>query len=129
MSRYARLARYARPQRRRFLLLVFLTLAASSLVALQPWPLKLLVDHVLGTKPLPAFLEMGFVALAIESDRVAILVVVVLGGLGLFALGSALDAALAWIWTMAGRRLVYDVGGDFFARRRQRPLAVHKPPP
>jgi ATP-binding cassette subfamily B protein/subfamily B ATP-binding cassette protein MsbA len=57
------------------------------------------------------------------------LMVVVLGGLGLFAVGSALDLALAWIWTIAGRRLVFDVAEDLFARLQRRSLTYHKRTP
>ncbi len=32
--------------------------AAASL--LQPWPLKILVDNVLGDHPLPGFLDVGW---------------------------------------------------------------------
>ena len=40
--------------------------------------------------------------------------------LGLFALNATLDALLAWMWTRAGRRIVYDLAEDLFARLQRR---------
>jgi hypothetical protein len=50
MHNYRLLLEYARNQRRTLLLIFVLTLASSGLLAAQPWPMKLLVDHVLGAK-------------------------------------------------------------------------------
>ena len=44
MQKYRRLLEYARPQRRFFVFIFFLTIAASALAALQPLPLALLTD-------------------------------------------------------------------------------------
>src|SRR5437870_3813351 len=53
MAKYGTLLRYARPQRRFFILIFALTVTASALVALQPWPMKLVADYVLGPKTFP----------------------------------------------------------------------------
>src|SRR6185436_7320616 len=42
------------------------------------------------------------------------------------ALNAALDAVLAWTWTRAGRRMVYDLAGDLFARLQRRSLLYHQ---
>ena len=129
MHNYLRLLGYARRYRQSLLRIFAVTLAASGLVALQPWPIKLLIDHVLEAKPLPAVLENTFHALSLEPTRWTLLSTVVAGGLLLFALSSAADAALAWVWTVAGRRMVYDVAEDLFARLQRRSLTFHKRTP
>lgn len=129
MHNYLRLLQYVRRHRSSLLLIFGLTVATSGFVALQPWPLKLLIDHVLGAIPLPALLDRGFDHLALEPGRGVLLATVVLTGLLLFLLGSATDAALAWTWTVAGRRIVYDVAQDLFARLQRRSLAFHKRTP
>ena len=129
MHNYLRLLRYTRNHRAALLLIFLLTAATAGLVALQPWPIKLLIDQVLGGNSLPPFLEEWFHALAIAPSRTLLLAVVVLGGLVLFALNAALDMALAWIWTLVGRRLVYDVAEDLFARLQRRSLTFHKRTP
>jgi len=126
MHNYLRLLRYALKHRSALALIFILTVAGSVLLALQPWPVKLLIDHALESNPLPSWLEGLFRSLSIEPTGGVILVAVVAGGLVLFALSSALDVALAWIWTMLGRRLVYDVAEDLFARLQRRSLTFHK---
>jgi len=119
MQRILKVLRYAGRQRPRFIVIALLTLLASALVALQPWPMKLLVDHVLGAKPIPELLK-GF-----GSTPQTLLVAIVLGGLALFVVNSLLDAALTWLWTVAGRRIVYDLAEDLFAKLQRRSLLFH----
>jgi ATP-binding cassette subfamily B protein/subfamily B ATP-binding cassette protein MsbA len=125
MQKHRRLLQYAARQRTFFVLIFALTLAASALVALQPWPMKLLVDHVLGPAPVPAALETGLSWFGWEATPTLLLLVVTLGGLALFALHSALETALTWAWTVAGRCLVYDLAADLFARLQRRSLRFH----
>src|SRR5687767_3928024 len=119
MHHYRRLLGYARRQRSRFLGIAVLTVCASSLIALQPWPMKLLVDHVLGEKPVPSFLQ------SFASSPQTLLAVIVIAGLALFVLNSLLDAALTWLWTVSGRRMVYDLAEDMFAKLQRRSLLFH----
>ena len=122
MQKYRLLLRYARTQRQALILIFALTLVASALVAAQPWPMKLLVDHVLGSKPLPHLLQsIGF-----PTSGMALLGVIVGAGLILFGLNATLDAVLAWTWTRAGRRMVYDLAEDLFARLQRRSLLYHQ---
>jgi ABC-type multidrug transport system fused ATPase/permease subunit len=100
MHRYRRLLQYLQRQRSRFILIAVLTVTASSLVALQPWPMKLLVDHVLASNPLPPWLNSA-TGPAITTQ--SLLLIVVLGGLCLFILNSLFDAALTWSWTVNAR--------------------------
>ncbi len=125
MDKYKRILRYARPHWRMVTLLFALTVLAAGLGALQPWPLKLLVDQVIDKAPLPPALESIFRAFSLGSTPQAILRVVVLGGLALFVLSSVLDAVLSCAWTYTGRRMVYDLGQDLFARLQRRSLLFH----
>src|SRR5258708_7214020 len=116
MNKLGRLLQYARRQRLFLALIPVLTVAASSLAALQPWPVKLLADHVLGQAPLPGVLDDALRFLSLPPTPTMLLLVVVGGGLLLFALNSGLEVALTWAWTLAGRRMVYDLAEDLFAR-------------
>lgn len=129
MHNYLRLLGYLRGHRGSLLLIFILTVVTSGLVALQPWPIKLLIDHVLGETPLPTVLDNFFGSLSLEPNRGVLLATVVAAGLMLFILGSATDAVLAWAWTVTGRRIVYDVAGDLFARLQRRSLTFHKRTP
>jgi ATP-binding cassette subfamily B protein/subfamily B ATP-binding cassette protein MsbA len=126
MRDHLRLLQYARPHRGALAGIALLTLATAGLGVLQPWPMKLLVDHVLGPDPLPEILQATLAQLALTPTPGTLIALIVLGGLVLFLLNSALDAALAWTWTVAGRRMVYDVAQDLFARLQRRSLTFHK---
>jgi ATP-binding cassette subfamily B protein len=119
MQRVLKLLRYADRQRSRFIVIALLTICASSLVALQPWPMKLLVDHVLGDSTVPGFLQR------LASSPQTLLAVIVSAGLALFVVNSLLDAGLTWLWTVSGRRMVYDLAEDLFARLQRRSLLFH----
>src|SRR6266403_386313 len=60
MYKYRRLLGYAARRRGFFLFILVLTVAASALMALHPWPMKLLVDNVLRKEPLPGWLQDVF---------------------------------------------------------------------
>jgi len=81
-------------------------MAAAALTALQPWPLKLLADHVLGEVPTQPAVDWLLRTLSLGSGPQSVLWVVVLGVLALFASSSLLDAIVTWGWTYAGRRMV-----------------------
>jgi len=129
MQNYLRLLSYARRHRPALVLIFLLTITSSALAALQPWPLKLLIDHALESHALPAWLNRFFQMVSLEPTSGVMLATAVLGGLLLFALTAALDAALAWIWTIIGRKIVYDVAEDLFARLQGRSLTFHKSTP
>jgi ATP-binding cassette subfamily B protein len=120
MHDYLRLLRYAKCQRGFLLLVALLTLAASALSALQPWPMAIFIDHVLGHAAPPAWLQP-------LVEKPSLLVpAIVFAGLLLVLLAGAVDAALAWAWTAAGRRMVYDLAREQFARLQRRSLLFHK---
>lgn len=109
-SKYARVVRYALGHWPSLLAILSLSLALSALAALQPWPLKILVDYGLGAAG-PA--QPRYVVLA------------ALAGLALFAATAALDAAVTWVWSALGQRMVYDLAGDLFLRLQRLSLLFH----
>ena len=122
MQKYGLLLGYAARYRGAFLKAFALSVAASALLALQPWPMKILVDHVLGAKPLPDALQ----SLPFAQSSASLLAFVVVAGLLLFGLNAVIDALLAWTWTRAGRRTVYDLAQGLHARLQRRSLLYHQ---
>jgi ATP-binding cassette, subfamily B, bacterial len=117
--------RYAHSSRTTLGLISVLTLLTAGLAALQPWPVKLLVDHVLSDVPLPGGLQRGMETFVLAPTATTLIALIAIGGLLLFLLNSALDAGLAWSWTRAGRRMVNSLAQDLFARLQRRALAFH----
>src|SRR5665213_140328 len=125
MHKYRRLLEYAQRQRFHFVFISALTIATSALAALQPWPMKILADHVLGKIPTPTALNSIFGFLALKPTTTVLLLIVVFGSLTLFLLNSVLEVVLTQLWTVAGRRMVYDLAADLFARLQRRSLIFH----
>ncbi len=125
MQKYRILLRYAGRQRRSFLIISILTVAASVLAAAQPWPMAIVVDQVLQKLPRPEAMEAVFHWLGFNPTPSGLLLLAVLGGLAIFVLNSALDMALTTAWTLAGRRMVYQLAEDLFARLQRRSLLYH----
>jgi ATP-binding cassette subfamily B protein/subfamily B ATP-binding cassette protein MsbA len=125
MHKFRRLLAYAAPHRRAFVVIGLLTLLSSALAALQPWPMKLLVDHVLDSAPAPAALQSVVRALHLSPTPLGLLVIIVLAGLVLFALNCVIELLVTRGWTARGRRMVFDVAEDLFARLQRRSLLFH----
>ena len=101
------------------------TLAATALTLLQPWPLQVLVDHVLGGVPLTGVLAAIAGAWPAAGSREGLLAGVVAAGLAIAVVSSAVEYVAALQWTKVGRRMVYDLSRDLFARIQRRSLAAH----
>jgi ATP-binding cassette, subfamily B, bacterial len=125
MRDYRPLFKYIARQRARFLLITLMTILASALAVVQPWPMKVVVDYVLQQVPMPGWLKSFCSAFPIASTRSGLVGVAALSGLLLFGLSSAIETALTWAWTMAGRRMVYDLAEDLFARLQRRSVLFH----
>jgi ATP-binding cassette subfamily B protein/subfamily B ATP-binding cassette protein MsbA len=117
-----RVGRYLRPYRGRFLLQLLLVAALSAGEIAKPWPLKIVVDHVLGDRPLEPARRLGL-------DAHALLVAVCAGALALHIALAVLRLLLNRGTIEIGQRMVADLRAElvahlhrlslgFFGRRR-----------
>jgi len=102
-----------------------LSCAAAAVAVLTPWPLKLLVDCALGGEAAPAWVTRTLGAMGIGSTTTALVAFAAVASLAVFLLASVADAGLAFGWTAAGQRMVYDLAGDLFARLQRLSLLFH----
>jgi ATP-binding cassette subfamily B protein/subfamily B ATP-binding cassette protein MsbA len=117
--------RYALKYPAAWALIIAATLGGSGLALLQPWPVQVLVDHVLGGKPMPgavATLARWLPGAGTVGGQVAWIAA---AGLVFFLLGNLLDTVLTLCWLRAGQRTVYDLAADLFARLQRRSLVFH----
>src|SRR6266542_6099996 len=93
LQAYRRLLPYIVHQWPALILAGGLSLLGAALTALQPLPLKLLVDHALGTTPLPAPLDSALTS--VPPDRVPLVLIAgaAISSLGVFGLSSLLETA------------------------------------
>jgi ATP-binding cassette, subfamily B, bacterial len=102
-----------------------LTAITASVAALQPLPVKVLVDYGLNGKPCPAILRTSLAAIGLAPTAVTMVVVAAAISIALFVLNSVLTVGLSLSWSVAGQRMVYDVAGDVFARLQRLSLLFH----
>ena len=114
----AKVLRRLRPYRGRFALAVLQVLAIGLLEVAKPWPLKVVVDNVLGGHPLhwPGAASLGPRALLAAACLAMVLVYVVLGALGVTS---------NWLTIAIGQRLVNDFRSDLYAHLARLSLAFH----
>src|SRR2546428_8296970 len=105
---YRRLLRQARPYWLHLAVLFGIGLLASPIALLNPVPLKIVVDSVLGSRPLPAWLAAALPAAATRSP--ATLLAVAIGLLiGVAALAQVQGLANKFMQAYVGERLVLAV--------------------
>jgi ATP-binding cassette, subfamily B, bacterial len=114
---------FLRPYRGRVVLLVFLVLSQIALSALQPWPLKFVID-LLGGHELPEPLRHWTVA-ATGGSAVSILVLFVVAGVALEITNQFFAAFGTQVQVDTGQRMVYDLRYRLFAHLESLGLHHH----
>lgn len=123
--RYRHLLRYPLQQWPTLLVILALTILSSLTAALQPWPMKLLVDYGLGDSQLPAWLHSYLPTALSVIDNDDFIIAAAVASLALYALNSGLSVGLNWAWTTAGQRMVYDLAAGLFHRLQRLSLSFH----
>lgn len=120
-----RLLRYALPHVR--LLVTVLMAMAFNIVLelLRPWPLKLLLDNVLGHEALPAGLQHVLDALPGPGGVQGLLLWVALSTVGIFLIGTLTSMVHAIASVSLGQRVTYALGADLFLHMQRLSLLFH----
>ncbi len=126
MHRYTRLIPYVTRQWPGLALIASMTVLASLMTALQPWPVKLLVDYALGGEAIPAALGNALRYWSLDASTPVLIAVAVGASLALFGLGHLLDAGLTWTWAVTGQRMNRGLATDLFARMQRLSLGFHR---
>ena len=89
-----------------------LLLLEVGLGALQPWPLKIVIDHILSSdrQPVPEPFRSWLTAVT-GSNLIALLVLVVVGGVLLQAINQFVTACATQLQVDTGQRMVYELRG------------------
>src|SRR5207249_2491815 len=99
------------------------TLGATAMELLKPWPLKIILDHVIYDNPLSRALRL--LPHAVADDKVRLLVAASSGILAI-ALGSGLFSyAQIFITSSIGYRMVYALRRELFSHLQTLSLSFH----
>lgn len=102
---------------------VLLIVLSAGVGLLAPWPVEILVDSVLGDRPLPQYLSKVLGPLV--NDRSSLLIVVALASLGVALLYNGLTVADSYVNTKINQNMVLDMRGDLFQHAQRLSLAFH----
>ena len=120
-QKYGRLIPYILARWQSLALILVLVLLSAAMVALVPWPLKLLVDYALAGQDAPGLLqEVPWLA-----TPASLVVAAAVASLAIFAVSNALEVALTYLWSGTGQRMVYDLAEDLFRKLLRLSLLFH----
>ncbi len=121
---YRRLLRQARPYWIHLALLFGIGLLASPIALLNPVPLKIVVDSVLGTRPLPGVLQSLLPTTVTQSPR-AILAVAIMLLLAVAAANQLQALVNKYMQTYVGERLVLGFRAQLVQQAQRLSLSYH----
>ncbi|HSV16459.1 MAG TPA: ABC transporter transmembrane domain-containing protein, partial [Tepidisphaeraceae bacterium] len=120
-----RLLRYALPYWRGWSVIVGTMLAGVGMNVLKPWPTALLVDNVLGNKPIAPNVTRALAWLPASAGREGLLLWVTIGTVIIFLIGWVVGTINGWVMLGIGQRMTYDVGADLFLHLQKLSLLFH----
>jgi ATP-binding cassette, subfamily B, bacterial len=121
MRLYARLGPYVRAEWRLLVVTVTVMLGATVLTLAQPWPMQVIVDSVLGSRPQPGWITGLF------GDRSRGSLLVVTSGLLVAAvlLSQTLGLGQQYFSQLLGQRIVLRVRCEVYAKLQRLSLGFH----
>src|SRR5687768_3750388 len=93
---------------------------STGLALLSPWPLKVLIDNVLGNEPVPWFFQW-----AGTNQSMSLLVCVVLIGLAIIVAEGAINVIETYMSTRLDQYMTLDLRGDLLRHAERLSLAFH----
>jgi ATP-binding cassette subfamily B protein len=121
---YRRLASETRPYRPHIAGIFVISMLSAPLTLLTPVPLAVAVDSVIGTKPLPGFLE-AITPSALSSSQDGILILVAVMFLAVAVLTQVQDLGNTVLKTYTGEKLVLNFRSKLFQQSQRLSLAYH----
>jgi ATP-binding cassette subfamily B protein/subfamily B ATP-binding cassette protein MsbA len=122
MDKLGRAFQFFRPDAKRLLVVGALMLLSIGANLLKPWPLAVIVDSVLGDKPVPGWLQPAVGSLNKESLLLALAAAVLVLHLG----QSALSSAQNFVAIQVGLRGLRRVRDEVFACLQRLSLRFHQ---
>ena len=123
MRYFRRSLKYLRPYSRLAAASSVVLVAGALVGLLAPWPLQIVIDHVLAHKPLPPSLARALGPLA--GSPTSLIVAAVVAGFLIHFLGDALTVLDSFLNTTIEQNMVLDFRSDLFRHAQRLSLAFH----
>lgn len=124
-----RLLRYVLPHWRELKMILITMALAIGVDVLQPWPMKILVDDILGKQRAPEWLNRMIVALPGPAGDGGLLLWVCIGTVLIYVLHTVVSMANTYATVGLGRRMTYNLGADLFLHLQRLSLKFHSRQP
>ena len=125
MKKLRRLLPYIWPHRAGLAVVLITMVVEVGLAVLQPWPMKLLVDNVLGKQPLPPAAAEWVARLPSGSNPHGLVAWIAVATVVLFVGHSALQMLSTTAFVKLGQRMTYDLGAALFWHLQRLSLRFH----
>ncbi|MEK6710357.1 MAG: ABC transporter ATP-binding protein [Nitrospinota bacterium] len=125
MKTHRRLLRYLWPHQKELGAVTLTMLLGIGIEILKPWPMKLLLDQVLGQQPLPGEVKAIASLLPGSAGTEGLLLWVCIGTLVLFLAGWLMTTANLAYTVRLGQCMVFDLGADIFLHLQKLSLLFH----
>src|SRR5262245_46198706 len=119
-----RLAQQVRPYWRHLAGIFLLGVLSTPLALLTPLPLKIAVDHVVHSQPLPPALD-ALLPTAVKQSANGLLLSAIALVIGVALIGQLRDFANAWLTAYTGERLLRGFRARLFHHVQRLSLAYH----
>ena len=124
LALYRRLMREVRPYRLHIAAIFIISMLAAPLALLTPVPLAIAVDSVIGSRPLPGFLD-GLVPAGLTDSKDGTLIFVAVMFISVALLTQLQDLASTVLKTYTGEKLVLNFQSKLFQQSQRLSLAYH----
>jgi ATP-binding cassette subfamily B protein len=121
LALYIRLLPYVGAEWHLLLCTVTAMLAATLLTLLQPWPMQVIVDSVLGSQPVPAWITIPVG----QPERLTLLVVAIGLLVTLLLTRQAVGVCQGYFSQVLGQRMVFELRSDLYAKLQRLSLRFH----
>ena len=124
MKYLPRVFAYLRPYWKLAAFSILLTVLAALTGLVAPWPLKLVIDNVIGDLPLPPVLA-ALTASWLAGGKVPLLIAVVVAGLLVAVLHHGVAVVQSYVTTTFEQKMILDFRSDLFEHAQRLSMAFH----
>ncbi len=124
MNYLPRVFAYLRPYWKLAAFSIVLTVLAALTGLVAPWPLKLVIDNVIGDLPLPPVLA-GLTSSWLAGGKVPLLIAVVVAGLLVAVLHHGIAVVQSYVTTTFEQKMILDFRSDLFEHAQRLSMAFH----
>src|SRR6266851_9641165 len=124
MSRKIQISYLLRPHWKTLTVAFIAVLGESATDLLEPWPLKVVIDYVLGSKKMPSWLS-SMVAATVGRQKISVLYFAALAVIVIAVFGALSSYLEKYLTTSVGQWVMHDLRRVFYSHIQKLSLSFH----